>query len=65
VSGPSAKVEEAIAKCDEILKTLEEPFVIFVFEEHGCSISDGFCCTHHMKQNVVGMLLSTMTESTH
>lgn len=65
MSGTSKEVEEAIRKCDVILKELNEPFAIFVFEEVGCTISDGFCCSYHMKLNVLGLLNSYDMEQSH
>lgn len=65
MSGTSKKVAEALNQCQAILDKLEEPFAVFVFEAHGCSIANGFCCPHHMKENVVGLLQSRPAENLH
>lgn len=65
MSGPSEKVTAALLKCDAILEELDEPYAVFVFEEQGASISNGFCCLTHMKQNVVGLLTQQEEGTTH
>lgn len=65
MSKPSKNVTDAIAECEAILNELDDPYVIFVFEKHGCSIADAFCCKRHMKENVIGLLNSIPAERSH